>query len=711
MVDETGKDRAKEQHNRLFEEKSPYLLQHAANPVDWFSWGDEAFEKAKAEDKPIFLSIGYSTCHWCHVMEHESFEDEAVADLMNDAFVSIKVDREEHPEIDNIYMRVCQLVTGSGGWPLSIIMTSDKKPFYAATYIPRDSRYGHIGMMELIPRIKELWRSRRDDILQSSIKITDALSQASASFSDGELSEPILKLAYEQFTASFDSRFGGFGRAPKFPTPHNLLFLLRYWRRSGESRALEMVEKTLKAMRLGGIYDHLGFGFHRYSTDPMWLLPHFEKMLYDQALMAMAYIEAWQVTHKNLYCETARDIFEYVLRDMTDSSGAFYCAEDADSEGEEGRFYLWTEEEIRHELNHDDAELVIRAFGIDPNGNFDEQVTGRRTDANILHLTTLLPELAGELNINEVDLKMRIEKVRRRLFEIRETRPRPHKDDKVLTDWNGLMIAALSLGAQAFNEPRYADLARKAVEFIMARMSTPEGRLWHRYRDGQAAIPANIDDYSYLIWGLINLYEATFDVGFLKDAFELNAIALEHFWDDDSGSFHFTADDTEKLPVRTREVHDGAVPSGNSVAALNLIRLGRISGNAKYDAMANKVFNAFSGQVRRAPQAFAMFLTAFDFAVGPAYEVLITGNPEADDTREMLSALRARFIPNKIVIFKPEDKQLPGVANFAQFVKDLKSIDGKAAAYVCRKYTCSTPTNDIGKMLDLLNVGDSGRRR
>jgi hypothetical protein len=485
---------------------------------------------------------------------------------------------------------------------------------------------------------------------------------------------------------------------------------LRYWLRSGEAKALEIVEKTLQEMRQGGIYDHVGFGFHRYSTDPMWLVPHFEKMLYDQALLAMAYIEAYLATRKDIYGDTAREIFEYVLRDMTDQSGAFYSAEDADSEGEEGRFYLWHANEIKRVLGPGDTDLAIIVFDIQPEGNFEEPSKGRRTGANILHLAAPLPELARQLDLSERKLKHRVEEIRRKLFEARANRPRPHRDDKILTDWNGLMIAAFALGSQALDEPRYADAARRAVEFVLENMRTPEGRLQHRYRDGQAAVPANVDDYSFFIWGLLNLYEATFDVRYLRDAFELNTVALDRFWDEKGGAFHFTADDAEELPVRTKEVYDGAVPSGNSVAAHNLIRLGRISGNPEYEAKAEKVFNAFSGQVRRAPQAFTMLLVAFDFAIGPSCEVIIVGWPGAPDTHAMVTALRNQYIPNKVVLFRPEGAKLPEIVYFAEFARGQKAIEGKATAFVCRRYSCDMPTTDIGKMLELLNAGDSDRQ-
>ncbi|HLG28805.1 MAG TPA: thioredoxin domain-containing protein, partial [Candidatus Brocadiales bacterium] len=570
--------------NRLINEKSPYLLQHADNPVDWYPWGDEAFEKARKENKPILLSIGYSTCHWCHVMEHESFEDPEVARLMNETFVSIKVDREERPDIDNIYMTVCQMISrGNCGWPLNIIMTPDNKPFFAATYIPKEARFGRAGMLELIPRLKELWTTQRDEVMKSANQITSALQQglgSSGQLKGEELDESSLEKAYDQLAGTFDSSNGGIGTAPKFPTPHNYLFLLRYWKRSGNENALAMVEKTLQSMRLGGIYDHVGFGFHRYSTDPNWFVPHFEKMLYDQAMLAMAYIEAYQATGKKDYEQTAREIFTYVLRDMTDPGGGFYSAEDADSEGEEGKFYLWSEREIKQVLGKDDAEFFIKVFNIDEEGNFGEEATGRKTGDNILHLKKPVAEIALSLNISQEELNKKIQVAREKLFKVREKRVHPHKDDKVLTDWNGLMIAALAKGSQAFNEPEYSVAAGRAVDFILKNLRDKSGELLHRYRDGESGIRANVTDYAFLVWGLTELYEATFDVNYLKTALELNRELIENFWDEDNGGFYFTSSDVEELIVRQKEINDGAIPSGNSVAMLNLIRLGRITANS-----------------------------------------------------------------------------------------------------------------------------------
>jgi uncharacterized protein YyaL (SSP411 family) len=690
--------------NRLKCEKSPYLLQHAYNPVDWYPWGPEAFEKARREDKPIFLSIGYSTCHWCHVMEHESFEDPEVARLMNEAFVSIKVDREERPELDNIYMTVCQMMTGSGGWPLTIIMTSDKKPFFAGTYFPKDSRLGRVGMLDLIPRIKEIWMTRRGDVINSANQTTAVLREASNGAPGEELGETTIRTAYDQLAQRFDERHGGFGSTPKFPTPHNLLFLLRYWRRASNDKALWMVEKTLQAMRRGGMYDHVGFGFHRYSTDALWLVPHFEKMLYDQALLAMAYTEAYQATGKEEYAQTAREIFTYVLRDMKSSAGVFYSAEDADSEGEEGKFYLWTEEEIRQALSGKEADLITAVFHVEKEGNFNEEATRKRRGRNILYVRENLAEIAANLKISERDLRKRLEDARGKLFTAREKRVRPHKDDKILTDWNGLMIAALAKGARALDEPHYAEAAENAVDFILKNMRKPDGRLLHRYRDGQAALPAYVDDYTFLIWGMLELYETTFEVRYLQTALHLNDDVLKHFWDDEGGAFYFTADDAEKLLVRQKDIYDGAIPSGNSIGALNLLRLGRITANKDFEEKAEKIGRTFSKLVNQSPSAYTQLMLAVDFAIGPSYEIIIAGITGAEDTKAMIRDLRTHFVPNKVVLFRPSEKESPDITTLAEYTKYQSSIDDKATAHVCLNYHCKLPTNDKGKMLELLNV-------
>jgi uncharacterized protein YyaL (SSP411 family) len=696
------------EYNNLIFEKSPYLLQHAENPVNWYPWGLEAFTKAQTEDKPIFLSIGYSTCHWCHVMERESFEDLEVAELMNDVFVSIKVDREERPDIDNVYMLVCQMLTGSGGWPLNIMMTADKKPFYAATYIPRETRQGRVGMVDLILRVKDMWETRRSEILGSANDITEGLSTAAkrtlSEATPEALGDSVLSLTYEQLSARYDEEYGGFGDAPKFPMPHNILFLLRYWRRTGNETVLDMVEKTLQQMRRGGIYDHIGYGFHRYSTDSHWLVPHFEKMLYDQALLAMAYIEAYQATGKDEYGNTAREIFTYVLRDMMRPGGGFYSAEDADSEGVEGKFYVWTLQETQQILEPAEAALVAKVFNMRKDGNFAEEGTRKRTGKNILHLKKSAKEVASDLKVTEQALQKRLNKALHKLHTHREERIHPHKDDKILTDWNGLMVAALAKGAQVFDEPQYAEAARSTVDFILKNMRAGDDRLLHRYRDGQAAILANVDDYAFLVWGLLELYEATFELSHLETALGLNKDLIAYFWDDTAGGFYFTPDDGETLLIRQKEVYDGAIPSGNSVAILNLLRVALMTGNPDLEKKAAAIGAVFSATVRESPSSHTLLMAGVDFGIGPSYEVVIVGNPQAMDTREMIQGLRRPFIPNKVVLLRSADQSEPGIERLAEFTKYQSAIDNKATAYVCLNYNCKLPTTDTAKMLELLNA-------
>ncbi len=691
------------EYNRLVFEKSPYLLQHASNPVDWYPWEEKAFEKARKEDKPIFLSIGYSTCHWCHVMEKESFEDEEVAKLLNANFVSIKVDREERPDVDNIYMTVSQIMTRGGGWPLTIVMMPDKKPFFAATYIPKEPRFGRPGMMDVLPQLAEAWKTRRKDILQAADQVISALQNVSSTRPGEELNRATLDEAYKRFESLFDSQNAGFGSAPKFPTPHQYSFLLRYYARTGNQKALEMTEKSLAAMRRGGICDQVGFGFHRYSTDPRWFLPHFEKMLYDQALLALAYLETYQAAGKEEFARTAREIFTYVLRDMTSTEGGFYSAEDADSEGEEGKFYLWTVEELHQVLGPDEAQFAARLMNATPSGNHRELETGRST--NILHLSKYWSQLARDFGASEQDLRNRWETARRKLFAGRETRIHPHKDDKILTDWNGLMIAAFARGAVVLNEPQYAQAAGRAADFVLETLRDGRGRLLKRYRDGQAALDGQLDDYAFMVWGLIELYEATFEVRYLEEALKLNEAMLAHFWDKQNGGFYFQPDDGEKQIVRTREIYDGALPSGNSVAALNLLRLARMTGQIELEALASKLTQSFSGDVGRSPNNFTMLLTALDFALGPSFEVVVAGRPEAPDTRRMLAALRKPFLPNKVVLFRPEGSEEPPIVKLADFVQSQTALRGKATAYVCQNFVCRQPSTDLSKMVQALKQG------
>ena len=687
--------------NKLKDEKSPYLLQHADNPVNWYPWGDKAFEKARVEDKPVFLSVGYSTCHWCHVMAHESFEDPDVARLMNDAFVSVKVDREERPDIDSAYMAAAQLITGAGGWPLTIIMTPDKKPFFAATYIPKESRGGRVGMIELIPRVKDLWTSQREGALKTADDLTSQLKNLGASASGNALDAGVVEKAFRLLSERFDKENGGFSDRPKFPTAHNILFLLRNHHKSKSLWALRMAETTLENMRMGGIYDHLGGGFHRYSTDERWLLPHFEKMLYDQAMLGLAYTEAYLATKKEGYRETAEDILAYVLRDLQSEEGGFYSAEDADSEGVEGKYYLWSFDELFTLLGREKMELATKAFNIDIEGNYIDEATRWRTGSNILYLAQPLDELAGGMGVSVSEVKAELNEIREILFKARVKRVRPGLDDKILCDWNGLMIAALSVAGRAFESDAYIAAAKKTADFILEQMLDSGGRLLHRYKDGEAAIPGFLEDYAYLSWGLLELYEATFDVKYLSSAVALTEQMIGHFWDDVDGGFYHTADDGEELILRKKEVYDGAIPSGNSVAMHNLLRLSSLTGNTDFGERAVAVGRAFSNVVSQYPVGYAHLLSAVDFMAGPGHEVVIVGELDAPDTKAMLNALNSEFLPNTVVLFKSSTEENPEITKIAEFTKEHKPINGKATAYVCSNFSCKKPTTDPAEMMKM----------
>jgi uncharacterized protein YyaL (SSP411 family) len=687
--------------NRLINEKSPYLLQHAYNPVNWFPWSDEAFEKARLEDKPIFLSIGYSTCHWCHVMEKESFENQEVADLMNDAFVSIKVDREERPDIDGIYMSVCQMITGSGGWPLTIVMTPDKKPFFTGTYFPKHNRFNRIGMMELVPRLKEVWLTKKDEVLKSASEIAASLNKQNLASDNIEIDEIVLDKAYDELSKRYDDANGGFGNAPKFPSPHNLMFLLRYWKRKNEPKALEMVEKTLTEMRRGGIYDHIGFGFARYSTDQHWLVPHFEKMLYDQAMLVLAYTETYLATKNKFYKGTAKEILEYILRDMTHPEGGFYSAEDADSEGEEGKFYLWDADELRNVLDKSESDFAIKVFSFADDGNWIDESKGMMPGTNILHLKKSTIELADEFNLSETNFVNMLESIRKKLFAYREKRIHPHKDDKILTDWNGLMISAFAKAAQAFGDDKYADAAMKSYSFIEKYLIEKDGRLIHRFRDGESGLPAHIDDYAFMINALIDLYETTFETKYLKRAVDLNEILMRDFWDDQNGGFYFTSSTSEKLIARQKDVYDGAVPSGNSVALLNLLRLSRFTANIYFEKKASVLIKYFSGFVSRSPSAFCMFMCGLDFQYSLSTEIVIVSKHKESNVAEGINFIRSIFNPNKVVILKTDNFDKDFV-ELLSFTKDMKMKDNNTTFYVCRDYACNQPVNSITELEKLL---------
>jgi uncharacterized protein YyaL (SSP411 family) len=594
--------------NRLAREKSPYLLQHARNPVDWYPWGTEAFATARERGVPIFLSVGYAACHWCHVMERESFEDAAVAEILNRHFVPVKVDREELPNVDHLYMTFCQAMTGSGGWPLTVFLSPEGKPFFAGTYFPKQTRQGRAGLLEVLPQIAQLWTDRREDVLNAADGMTAKLGQRMSAAGGGQPGPGTLAEAFEELARIYDPGWGGFGRAPKFPGAPWLLFLLRYARREGGDRARAMAEETLRVMRLGGIWDHLGGGFHRYAIDRQWLVPHFEKMLYDQALLALAYTEAFLHGGDPAFRRVAEEIFAYVLRDLQAPDGGFAAAEDADSEGEEGRFYLWTEGEVRSELGAD-TEAFADLFHLAADGNFAAE-TGERDGRNILHRLPPLAASAADFRLDAAGLPPALDAAREKLLAVRQRRVRPLRDDKVLTDWNGLMIAALARGAAAFGEPRYAEAAARAADFILARLRGPGGRLLHRYRDGEAAFPANLDDCAFLAWGLLELHGATGDARRLEQARLLAGEMIARYADERDGGFFFAAaDEDPPLPLRLKIAADASLPSGNAVAAEVLLRLARLTGEAALEERARGVVRALAGELERSPLACAQLLS------------------------------------------------------------------------------------------------------
>ncbi len=691
--------------NHLRGQLSPYLQQHATNPVNWYPWGEEALAKAKREDKPIFLSIGYSTCHWCHVMEKESFSDPEVAELMNGTFVSIKVDREERPDLDQLYMTACQLATGQGGWPLTVLMTPEQKPFFTATYLPKTVRLGMSGLMELIPRVRELWATRRQEIEGSAEQIAQALRRTAAPAKAGQLpGEQALGLAYRELAGQFDPAYGGFGAAPKFPSPHLIMFLLRAWKRTGEVQALDMVERTLLAMRRGGIFDQVGFGFHRYATDRRWNVPHYEKMLYDQALLALAYTEAFQATGRPLYRRTAEEVLGYVLRDLRSPEGAFYSAEDADSpiglasadspiglasadsQGGEGRFYLWSRGELAQALGGQGLAELERVCSL-------EQASGEGLLLSLRDPEHPLPEA-----------------LRQRLYERRAGRARPFRDDKVLAGWNGLTIAALARAGAALERPDFTVAAGQAARFILERLRGPDGRLLHRYREGQAGIPAFAEDYACLAWGLLELYDASLDSSWLAESFRLTDGLLVGFWDDSpggAGGLFLSAGDAEPLIARPRSSGDGALPGAESVALAVLLKLGRIGDRRDYEGKAEQLLRSISEPLRRYPSGYAHLLSGLEFLLGPSFEVVIAGLPGDAGTDRLAGALRRAFLPNRVLLCNPGPSgPQEEILSLAPFVRNCHpGPQGQALAYVCRDYACRMPTADPAELLRLLNGG------
>ncbi len=669
--------------NRLQNETSPYLLQHAVNPVDWYPWGDEALARAHTEDKPILLSIGYSACHWCHVMAHESFEDPKTAALMNEHFVNIKVDREERPDLDSIYMRAVQAMTGSGGWPMTVFLTPDGKPFYGGTYFPPEDRHGLPAFRRVLSSIAGAYRDQRDDIVRSGQQMADMLQQDFVAEShSGSLTPDILDHAYDNIAGGYDATFGGFGRAPKFPQPMSLEFLLRTYRRKGDPRALEMVEKTLQKMARGGIYDQLGGGFHRYSTDERWLVPHFEKMLYDNALLGRAYLHAYQVTNQPFYRRIVEETLDYVLREMTAPSGGFYSTQDADSEGEEGKFFLWTPAEIETVLPPDDARLLMAFYDVTPGGNFE----GR----NILNVPRDADVVAHRENVSVDQLQKVVARGRKALFAAREQRVKPGLDDKILTAWNGMMLTAFAEAARVLDRADYREAAERSASFLLTSLR-PEGRLLRTHKDGQSKLAGYLEDYAYLIDGLLHLYQATFDLRWFQEARALSDEMVAFFWDDGIGQFYDTGRDHESLIVRPRDVNDGATPSGNSVAVDVLLRMAEFSGEPTYQRIAAQALASLADDMAHHSGAFGHLLGALDFHLGSPKEIALIGDADDPALNALVQRVFARYLPNKVVA-----SAAPGNEAAAQQIPLLAGrplLDGKPTAYVCANYTCQQPVN------------------
>ena len=678
--------------NRLVNEKSAYLLQHAFNPVDWYPWSQEALDKAKAQDKPVFLSIGYSSCHWCHVMEEECFNDLQVANLLNQSFVCIKVDREERPDLDAVYMAVCQAMGRSCGWPLHILMTPKLNPFFAASYIPKHSRAGSVGMLDLVPQVMQIWKQQRSQLEIVGADIKSRIEAMEKRTPQKELGKETLQDAYDRLTLDFDKENGGFGTAPKFPRPHTLLFLLRYHARTGQKNALDMVEKTLRQMRLGGIFDQIGFGFHRYSTDAVWLVPHFEKMLYDQALLTLAYIEAYQATGAGKFRLTAKETIDYLVRDLSSPEGGFYSAQDADTEGQEGKFYLWTMQEVVDALPPSDADLAVHLFGLTTEGNYIDD-SGKRNGKNILHLPLALEETAALNNLTLDQLIARLGTIRNKLFETRKKRVTPAKDDKILTDWNGLTIAALAKTSQVLGEQKYSQIASETADFFLKNMRGENGLLYHRFAKGERAVEGFLDDYAFLVYGLIELYQTNFKEEYLQAAADLTKTMITKFWDGKNGGFYQTQNSEAAMP-RIKQLYDGAVPSGNSAALQDLLWLSRLTNEPTYDTMALRMTRTFAQEIEGAPEAYTFFLSATDFLIGPSYSVTLVGDLNEKDTSEMLNALRKHYLPTTVIAFKYPSKAGLG----------YREIEGKATAYVCQNQTCLPPTNSLKMMLEQLGV-------
>jgi uncharacterized protein YyaL (SSP411 family) len=674
--------------NRLILENSPYLLQHAHNPVDWYPWGDEAFERARREKKPVFLSVGYSTCHWCHVMEEESFEDEEIAAYLNQNYIAIKVDRERRPDVDGVYMTAVRLMTNRGGWPMSVWLTADREPFYGGTYFPpRDGDRGsRTGFLTLLKRLRQAYEEDPDRVAATTAELRDKIGESMAVTPGNALpDDSVPRRAFASEKRAFDEKLGGFGQAPKFPRSVRLEALLRYYRRTKDAEALRMVRRTLDAMAAGGMYDQVGGGFHRYSTDARWLVPHFEKMLYDNALLAVAYLEAYQVTGEPDYARVVREILLYVEREMTAPGGGFYSASDADSEGEEGTFFVWTPAQIEAVLPAAEARLVEKYYGISATGNFEGK--------NILHTQGSLDSTAAALKMDPGEAEKLLTSARARLYEARSKRIPPLTDHKILPSWNGLMISAFARAAQVFGDDTYAAYARAAALFITTKMKKGD-RLHRSSLDGQIGGNGYLDDYAFLTAGLLDLYEATFEARWLREAMALQKVTDTHFIDAKDGGYFLTADDAEELLAREKPSYDGAEPSGNSVALLNLLRLYELTTDAAYLQRAEQLLRAFEPSWQQYPTSVPRLLSGIDFWSDRAKEIIIVVPESHAQAEPFLAQLRATYLPNRVVVVVSEGEEQEKLASLVPLVKNKSARGGKPTAYVCERQVCELPTSD-----------------
>ena len=677
--------------NFLIHESSPYLLQHAHNPVNWYPWGDDAFQKAKAENKPILLSIGYSACHWCHVMEHESFEDEKIAALMNELFVNIKVDREERPDLDEIYMSAVQTLTGRGGWPMTMFLTPDRKPFYGGTYFPPEDRGGMPGFPRILQGVSQAYRERPADVEKSITQILAALARMSESLETEKAFSPtIIADGAEKISRAFDSDNGGLGQAPKFPNAGVYELFLRHYHQSKSQRYLEMTTLTLTKMAQGGIYDHLGGGFHRYSVDAKWLVPHFEKMLYDNAQLVRTYSQAYRITQEPLFKSVVEETVGYLLREMLHSEGGFYSTQDADSEGEEGRFFVWTEDEVNQILGADDGAIFCRIYDVTEQGNFEEK--------NILHPILTVEQSSKFFRMERTEIEKLIATAKQKLVAAREKRIKPFRDEKIITAWNGLMLSGLAEAIKISPQPSYLDAAKRTIDFIYAKMFR-DGFLLHTYKNGQAKLLGYLDDYAFLAVGLLDIYEAIFDRTALTRAIELADVMLREFWDEKDGAFFYTGKSHEKLISRAKPIFDASIPSGNAMATQLLLRLYHLTGNQEYADRGEKVLRSYYDAMESQPFGFAHMLCALDFYLRKPKEIVVVGKRQDDETKELLGKIHSLYLPNATL-------QLAGSAepleNISSLLQGKTQIDGKPTVYVCHNFTCSAPVTSWPELKSLL---------